>query len=27
MRETFAADPPAEAAHADDEHTDDEHDS
>lgn len=25
MRETFAADPPAEAAHADDEHTDDEH--
>lgn len=27
MRETFAADPPAEAAHSDDEHADDEHDS
>ena len=28
LRETFASDPPAEAAHAaDDEHTDDEHDS
>ncbi|MDE3004015.1 MAG: heme-binding domain-containing protein [Gemmatimonadota bacterium] len=26
MRETFAADPPAEAAHADDDHADDEHD-